>query len=49
MFAERLVEIRHMEVTFILPQATATNSIQQLVKRRTQLQTEISTVVHQGV
>ena len=47
--AEGLVEMRHGEGTFVLPQSAVTESSQQLVEHRAQFSLEFSAVVHRGV
>lgn len=47
--AEGLVEMRHGEGTFVLPQSAVTENTQQLAEQRAQFQLEFSAVVHRGV
>lgn len=47
--AECLVEMRHGEGTFVLPQAAISENRQQLAEQREQLEREFSAVVHQGL
>ncbi|HAH48830.1 GntR family transcriptional regulator [Gimesia sp.] len=47
--AESLVEMRHGEGTFVLPQAAISENRQQLAEQREQLEREFSAVVHQGL
>lgn len=47
--AESLVEMRHGEGTFVLPQAAFSENRQQMAEQREQLEREFSTVVHRGL
>ncbi|WP_417381606.1 GntR family transcriptional regulator [Gimesia sp.] len=47
--AESLVEMRHGEGTFVLPQAAFSENRQQMAEQREQLEREFSAVVHQGL
>lgn len=47
--AEGLVEMRHGEGTFVLPQSAVTENSQQLAEQRKQFSLEFSAVVHRGV
>lgn len=47
--AESLVEMRHGEGTFVLPQAAFSDNRQQMSEQREQLEREFSAVVHQGL
>lgn len=47
--AEGLVEMRHGEGTFVLPQSAVSENSQQLAEQREQFSLEFSAVVHRGV
>lgn len=47
--AEGLVEMRHGEGTFVLPQSAVTESSQQMAEQRDQFSLEFSAVVHRGI
>ncbi|QDU49131.1 GntR family transcriptional regulator [Gimesia panareensis] len=47
--AEGLVEMRHGEGTFVLPQSGVSGNREQLAEQREQLEREFSAVVHRGI
>lgn len=47
--AEGLVEMRHGEGTFVLPQSAVTETSQQMAEQRDQFSMEFSAVVHRGI
>ncbi|QDT41533.1 HTH-type transcriptional repressor YtrA [Gimesia alba] len=47
--AEGLVEMRHGEGTFVLPQSAKAENSQQMAEQRNQFSLEFSTVIHRGI